>query len=71
LTKRIELVKTQDWNLRAMIDTGRGSTELVQHSAYRGNPHRRKGANSHIIDMISLYRLHPPVGSGGGFYMVT
>ncbi len=30
----------------------RGPTELVQHSADRGISRRRKGANSHLIDMF-------------------
>ncbi len=34
----------------------RGPTELVQHFAYRGSLHRRKGATRHIFNMVWLYR---------------
>ncbi len=54
--------------LRVKID--RGPTELVQHSAYRRNSHRRKGAAIHIIDMVWLYRLSTPVGRRGGILLV-
>ncbi len=39
--------------LRVMIDTER-PTEIVQHFAYRGSSHRRKGSGCHIIDMFWL-----------------
>jgi hypothetical protein len=52
-----------------MIDI-EGPTELVQHSAHRGNLHRRKGTDSHIIDMVSLNIARPtPVGRRGIFYL--
>ena len=46
-----------------------GQTELVQHFAYRGNLQRRKGAASHIIDMVWLYHLLIPEGRRGVFYL--
>jgi hypothetical protein len=43
-------------------------TEFVQHSAYKGRSHRRNGAtNSHIIDIILLYRSPIPVRRRGSF----
>jgi hypothetical protein len=46
-----------------------GPTEIVQHSAYRGSLHFRKGATSHIIDMIWLYRSPIPEGRKGVLYL--
>ncbi len=47
----------------------RGPTELVQHSVFRRTSHRRKGAASHIIDMVRLYRSSIPVGRRGAFHL--
>jgi hypothetical protein len=33
-------------------DWYRGPTALVQHSAYRGSSHQRKGCTSRITDMV-------------------
>jgi hypothetical protein len=34
----------------------RGPSDLVQHFAYRGSSHRHKGAASHKIGLVWLYR---------------
>jgi hypothetical protein len=50
-------------------DWYRGPTKLVQHFAYRGSSHRRKGAAKHIIEMVCfgfIARLHK---WGGGGYL--
>jgi hypothetical protein len=44
----------------------KNATEQVQHSAYRASSLRRKGAASHIIDMVWLYCSTIPVGRKGG-----
>ncbi len=46
-----------------MIDIHSGPTELVPHFAHRGSSQRRKGAASHIIDMVWLHRS--PIWGGG------
>ncbi len=38
----------------------RGPNELVQHSAFKGSSHRRKGAARHKIDTVWLYPLSCP-----------
>ncbi len=48
----------------------RAPTELVQHSAYRGNSHCRNVASSHICNMMWLYRSPVAVGSKGVFYLI-
>jgi hypothetical protein len=63
--------------LRRILNSGSGSRNktfdksvmLVQHFAYRGNSQRHKGAASHIIDMVWLYRLFIPMGRRGVFYL--
>jgi hypothetical protein len=45
---------------RVLIDLA--GSELVQHFAYRGHSHWRKGAARHVIDMVWLYRSPIPVG---------
>ncbi len=45
-----------------------GPTEIVQHSAYRGSSHLRKGATSHIINRVWLYRSPYPRGEKGGYF---
>jgi hypothetical protein len=47
----------------------RGPAEIVQHSAYMGSSHQRKGATSHLIDMVWLYRspIYPSGKMGGNF----
>ncbi len=53
-----------DTSQKLLIDSTscRGCTELVQHFAYRGSSHRRKGAARHVIDMVWLYRSPIPSG---------
>ncbi len=43
----------------------RGTTELVQHFAYRGNSYRRKGAARYILYMVWLYSSPYPVKRRG------
>jgi hypothetical protein len=45
-----------------------GPPDLVQHSAYRGDSHRRRGAASHISDMVWPYRPPIPMWRGGGYF---
>ncbi len=42
------------------------STELVQHSAQRGNSHRHNVATGHTVDIVWLYRS-PLSGAGEGW----
>ncbi len=54
---------------KAMQVRYRAPTELVQHFTYRGRLRWRKGAASHIIDMVWLCRSPLPVGRKGVFYL--
>jgi hypothetical protein len=42
---------------------------MVQHSTYSGSLHRRKGATSHIFDMVWLCHSPIPVGRKVVYYM--
>ncbi len=44
-----------------------GPADLVQHFAYRRSSHRRKGAASHVLDMVWLSPI--PVWRRGVFYL--
>jgi hypothetical protein len=47
----------------------RGSTELVQHLAYRGSSHRGMGAASHTLKWIWFGHIaRYPIGGGGGYF---
>jgi hypothetical protein len=52
--------------LIVMINIHSGPTEFVPHFAHKGSSQRRKGAASHIIDMVWLHRS--PVSGGGGVF---
>ncbi len=52
------VMNTNDWYKKAHW------VNLVQHFVYRGISHQRKGATSHIIIMICLYRSHISVKGG-------
>ncbi len=42
-----------------LLSQSRHMSELVQNFAYRENPHRRKGAERQIIDMVWLFSPYP------------
>ncbi len=44
--------------------------ELVQHFAYRGSSHWRKGAARHKIGKVWVYRSPIPVGRRWIFYLL-
>ncbi len=52
--------QSNDWN--------RGSTEFIQQSDYRESLHRRKGATSHIIDIVLAISFAHSSGAEGGIF---